>query len=864
MADTSTFSPLSEADARGKFEIYEHEVAVKNARLAAFLAGLFMVAGASLDWFVFPEWGWPFLKIRVAVAGLLMGTYMVLGWNIPTWFARTIAQGIALLPLASICWMISLTGGGNSVYYAGLNLVLLGMSLLLRWSFRNSLAMTACTLGGYGLTVMYTPGAFDFRTFFNNAYFLFVSGVFVTAGSWYYERLRFREFKLRNEVEHSRELLAQQNQQLSELDEAKTRFFANINHELRTPLTVMLGVTDTLRGRDATPAERADLLEMLHDNGLRLLKLIDDLLDIVRFDTGYEVVKRQPTLLESHLAGLLRPLVHLAGQQQVKMHWSCETDSPAIQLDRDKFDKILLNLTINAIKFTPAEGTVTVNVVVRDGRMVAKVKDTGVGIPPESMARVFERFWQVDAADTRKFQGAGIGLSLVRSLSEAMEGRISVSSEVGKGSEFTLELPAEAVPEEACVQVRERITGGKKIEELHRRAAMSLPEREQATDDDVTVLAEEDKPLVLIADDEPDIRRFVRMQLNDVRVIEASDGEEAWKLALQHRPQVAVLDYMMPGIDGVEVCRRITSTRETHGTAVMLVTARNDEEAKMSALHAGACDFLTKPFSSVELALRMANQLTLSKVRMDLTQALEQLKHSESQLVSQEKMSSLGRMSAGLIHEINNPLNYARAGLHALSSLMQRLPDPIQPDVAEILADVREGVDRVCVIISDLRQFTRDDPSLGDANLLEIAESARRMVSHDLSLHRIKLEVSVPGEPPVVHGHAPSLVQVVVNLLQNAIHAIADRREAGEGRIDIKMSHNSAGWLMEVRDNGGGIPEEHLTHIFDPFYTTKEVGAGMGLGLSISHQILKNHHAEVKILCETGEATTFHIQFPNN
>ena len=183
------------------------------------------------------------------------------------------------------------------------------------------------------------------------------------------------------------------------------------------------------------------------------------------------------------------------------------------------------------------------------------------------------------------------------------------------------------------------------------------------------------RPLVLIADDEPDIRRFLRMQLENVDVIEASDGAEALELARLRRPQLALLDHMMPEMDGVEVCRRIRENHTTRGVAVIILTARADEHTKLSALQAGANDFLTKPFSTAELALRLENQIAMARIRREmadlnteLQSALDQIKENEVLMVRNEKLSALGRMSAGIIHEINNPLNYASAGLHALET----------------------------------------------------------------------------------------------------------------------------------------------------------------------------------------------------
>src|SRR5438270_927540 len=328
--------------------------------------------------------------------------------------------------------------------------------------------------------------------------------------------------------------------------------------------------------------------------------------------------------------------------------------------------------------------------------------------------------------------------------------------------------------------------------------------------------------------------RFLKSQLSvHYHVLEAVDGQQAIEKASQFLPDIILLDMMMPEKDGLQACRELRERTPTQSIPIVLLTARADEETKLAALSAGASDFLAKPFSTTELHVRIKNlieshqyQGKLSKQNQVLESTIEQLKETETQLVQSEKLASLGRMSAGIIHEINNPLNFATTGLFTLRNKGKYLAPEQKEEYEEVLKDVEDGIKRVKNIVSDLRMFTHPDTESRDqVEISEVITSSLRFLSNEWK-DKVQIEQHL-AEHQAIWGNKNKLIHVIVNLLQNSLDAL--RRKTFEDEkptiwIEGRVADGKS--LLILRDNGTGIASEHLDKIFDPFYTTKDVGEG--------------------------------------
>lgn len=864
---------------REAFREEEEAVFLTNCKRGVVVAIGATFGGAIMDWIVYPGMAAHFFSIRSAFAFFLASFLALLHWPPATRFSRFLGHGIVTLPILNVLWMIAELGEQESAYYAGLNLVMVGSVLLLRWRLGDAIINSVLCLGGY-LAVEAAIGA-NFDMVFRNSFFILVTGIIACLGTYFYNALRFSEYCLRAEVEANRAELARNHERLQVLDEAKTRFFANISHELRTPLTLILAPVEKLKGSPAVQGDATltEMVDSLEDNGLRLLRLINDLLDLVKLDSEEMKMRPERFCPAIFLEGLGRNLGPMADRNTVALSWDSNEEADRdVYLDRDRLEKIVLNLAVNALKFTPPGGRVELRADVQGALLRLTVTDTGEGMTQDQVRNAFERFWQADSSVRRKHQGVGIGLALVKSLTESMDGTIGVDSAFGEGTTFKVAIPIIDPPESAEEPENTEARSPDAFEELHNRARLqgaAVETRRERIPDPTRRPAKPrpgERERILIADDEAGLRAFLRSELEDLgcEVIEARDGGEAWELAQRMQPSLAVLDMMMPEMDGIELTRKLRETEGTSQMPIVLVTARADDAPRIQALQAGVSDFLTKPFSTAELRVRIINlmdgqryQRQLNVKNRELGVALQEIKANEARLLHAEKLSSLGRMSAGIVHEVNNPLNYAKTALHALRAYKDDLPEEEQADYAEIVDDAEDGVGRVIRIISDLRSFTKGETAhRHDVGIGAVVESARRLVSHDLQGINFEADISEELE---VSGNDNQLCQVFINLIQNSAQAVEAARKRGE-QPAITVAAREApegGILLRVRDNGCGIAPEDVEHLFDPFFTKRQVGEGMGLGLSICHRILESHGAQIEVTSELDRYTEFKLHFPS-
>ncbi|MFQ5639489.1 MAG: ATP-binding protein, partial [bacterium] len=415
-------------------------------------------------------------------------------------------------------------------------------------------------------------------------------------------------------------------EKLAEIDQMKSRFFANISHEFRTPLTLILGPLEMLLSNDFIEPVKKQF-KVMHRNGKRLLRLINQLLDLSKLEAGNMSLQARPENIIKLLKGVVLAFSSLAERKKIDLRFQPpEGSKPSggllhVYLDRDKFEKIISNLLSNAFKFTPAGGEISVKVSVtndtplegdtrRAGGVVGyaeiTISDSGVGIPADRIDKIFDRFYQADSSQTREQEGTGIGLALTKELVELHYGEIQVKSELGKGATFIVRLPLG----------KDHLKKSELVDTLFEEETPVLLEPEEILDDLASQPSEGfiptqgsgELPMILIVEDNADVRVYIRDYLDEsYRVLEAEDGEQGFEKATEWIPDLIISDVMMPKMDGYALCQKLKTDEKTSHIPVILLTARASGESKVEGLETGADDYIIKPFDAKELQVRVKN-----------------------------------------------------------------------------------------------------------------------------------------------------------------------------------------------------------------------------------------------------------------
>ena len=437
----------------------------------------------------------------------------------------------------------------------------------------------------------------------------------------------------RMELKHQLELESLQTKKLKELDLLKTRFFANISHEFRTPLTLIKGpVEDFLRDNDIEKLKR--VLPAMQRNSNRLLQLINQLLDLSKLGAGnYELHSSGRDILQfvKQIVNSFSSLAHrkdilLETEIDPRLKNDLRNEAIGFYFDEDVMEKILFNLLSNAFKFTPNGGNIIVSLGLAEkkpGFLELRVEDNGIGILPEKMPYIFDRFYQADQSDKREFEGSGIGLSLVKELVELHGGSITATSEVNTQTAFSCYFPLNKEIADPAEPANKKF------------AEVAVPVEEEF---ETSSAAVHGAPTILLVEDQQDVRNYIRQKLTGhYLILEAKNGIEGMEVAKAEMPDLVISDVMMPKKDGFELCRALKTDNVTSHIPVILLTARAEDADKLTGLETGADAYLIKPFNGEELNIRIRNLVAIrAKMRAKFSDKIA-VKPSEIAVTSRDR-----------------------------------------------------------------------------------------------------------------------------------------------------------------------------------------------------------------------------------
>lgn len=657
-------------------DAFEQELITKaerDTRISTVIASILFTLFGVLDVYMYPSYLRELFIIR---GGVVLTSAIVLTFSLllpDDRHARRLGMVEYLACTLAIVLMVHITEGYLSPYYAGINLVLIIFLAILPLDPMRAGIVCVVTYAAYIIPIAVAGNITEVAVLLNNNFFFLSTIVLVILSSHFATRLRFREFA-------GRYNLARANEELKTLDKLKSEFFANVSHEVRTPLTSILAPLQAFYSGDLgrLTAEQEQIVSQMYRNSLKLLDMINQMLDFSRFEAGKVQLRLSWLDINEFVEDTVSLFEEVTERKGVKLRTITSGEVPEAYLDSDKLERVLTNLLRNAIKFTE-EGSITVRTGVtneaesehetperetkQEGAMIfVEVEDTGIGIPEDHLPFIMDRFRQVDSSSTRRYEGTGIGLTIVKESVDLMKGRITAASTKGEGSTFRVELPAnlEELAPEAFRERRRRerrksgrsVSSGRdrrrrtrRTEDFVRVAAdeLALMEKEMLAsgerEPEATAESQQSSPAedrVLLVEDNHDLRSYVGRMLSGMghEVTTAVDGVDGWHHVQADNPDVIVSDLMMPNMDGYELLKLVKATEGTRHIPFIMITAKHELESKIEGLDLGADDYLPKPINIRELDARVRNLRNMKRFQQAVAREQELQKRMEDLLMS--------------------------------------------------------------------------------------------------------------------------------------------------------------------------------------------------------------------------------------
>ncbi|MDF5708461.1 MAG: ATP-binding protein [Nostoc sp. S4] len=667
---------------------------------------------------------------------------------------------------------------------------------------------------------------------------------------------------------------------LAELDRAKTDFFSNVSHEFRTPLTLILNPLEQLIAEtqdSLLPDEQHELLNIAQRNAMRLHKLVNTLLDFSRIEAGRIQAVYEPTDLAqftAELASVFRSAIETAGLQLIV---DCPPLTSPVYVDREMWEKIVLNLISNAFKFTFV-GEIVVSLHPIGDKVELKIRDTGTGIAPEELPRIFERFHRIRSVQARSHEGSGIGLALVAELVHLHRGTVNVESVLGRGTTFTVTLPtgsshlpsnqiSTSTPASTSVGAAPYVQEAQqwqKEENLwfwgrHKVAAPKPPPIKPS---------QFSTARILLVDDNADMRDYVaRLLSKQWQVTAVANGATALAVVSEQLPDLVLTDVMMPEMDGFQLLSALRANSNTKGIPIILLSARAGEEAAIEGLQAGADDYLIKPFSARELLTRVESHLQMVRLRQELSS--NRLKDEFLATVTHELHAPLVGILGWTRLLRSKELDEATA-LRALDTIERNAKN--QAKLIEDLLDISTIISgKVCLqsqpvkltkIIEEVINTMSSNAKQKGINIVKTLQATSQQ-GEEVGVLAVPVESELPNpKGDTVLGDRDRLQQIVRELLANAI-----KFTLKQGVVEVRLDTIDSLATIQIRDTGVGISAEFLPYVFDRF-TQAEVPSrhspgGLGLGLAIARQLVELHGGTIEAASEgVGQGATFTVKLP--